>query len=324
MATIEDGGPMSDRSIRLDGVVRRVRRLAQVDRLRRPFPYGRPPWPQTVPQPHVDRNIAAEFDTEWARTPAARLARAVILDNVIRPAVKLLANPQVGGLDRLERLDGPVIFAANHGSHLDTPLLLAGLPERFRHKTVVAAAADYFFDRPLKARFNALTIAAFPVDRTTVSRRSLELAGELLADGWNLIIYPEGGRTPDGWAQEFRGGAAFLARRSGVAIVPVHLEGTRRILRKGEGVRGLRPSTTHVTFGRSISPEGLDTKQLSAVVERAVAVLADEQASDWWTARRRAAAGTTPPLRGPEVGAWRRVWELGESRRRPAGVRWPA
>jgi hypothetical protein len=106
--------------------------------------------------------------------------------------------------------------------------------------------------------------------------------------------------------------------------VPVHIEGTRRILRKGKGAKGLRRSTTHLTFGRPIWPEGNDRHQLSAVVEKAVAVLADEQATDWWSARRRAAAGSTPALRGPEAGAWRRAWSLQEGRRRPKGTRWPA
>ena len=291
---------------------------------RRAFPWVGPTWPGTVPRPPATRNLGAEYDTKWARSPAARLGRAVILDNVIRPAVKVLADPQVGGLDRIEGLEGAVIFASNHASHLDTPLLLANLPERYRHKTVVAAAADYFFDKTFKAHINALSIAAFPVDRTTVSRRSLELATALLEDGWSLVIYPEGGRTPDGWAREFRGGAAFLARRVNVPVVPVHLEGTRRILRKGRGLAGVRRSTTHVTFGRPIDPAGMETKELSARIERDVAILADEVGTDWWTARRRAAGGTTPPLSGPEGGAWRRAWTLGEGRRRPSGVRWPA
>ena len=272
----------------------------------------------------MERNLGAGFDTEWARSPAARLARAVILENVIRPTVRLLADPVIHGLDRIETLERPAIFAANHASHLDTPLLLATLPERFRHHTVIAAAADYFFDTPVKARFNALSIAAFPVDRTTVSRSSLELALQLLADDWSLIIFPEGGRTPDGWGHDFRGGAAFLARRAKVPIVPVHLEGTRRILRKGKGVRGLRRSTTHVTFGRPIWPDDLETRELSAAVQASVQVLADEQATDWWSARRRAASGTTPPLQGPAAGPWRRAWALPEGRRGASGTRWPA
>jgi 1-acyl-sn-glycerol-3-phosphate acyltransferase len=110
-----------------------------------------------------------------------------------------------------------------------------------------------------------------------------------------------------------------------VPIVPVHLEGTRRILRKGQGLKGVRRSTTTVTFGRPIvAAPREDNRSLAARVEREVAVLADEQATDWWAARQRAAEGTTPAITGPPSGAWRRAWALGDSRRRPTGIRWPA
>ena len=74
----------------------------------------------------------------------------MLLEAVLRPAVRLLASPERRGLDRLADLrrattHRPVIFAANHHSHLDTPLLLTSLPEPWRHKVFVGAAADYFF-----------------------------------------------------------------------------------------------------------------------------------------------------------------------------------
>ncbi len=84
-------------------------------------------------------------------TYPVRLARAMVLDNVTRPLARLVADPLVRGVDGLTGLESPVIFAANHVSHVDTPLLLTCLPLRFRHRTVVAAAADYFFDRRWKS-----------------------------------------------------------------------------------------------------------------------------------------------------------------------------
>ena len=288
------------------------------------FPWTAPTWPGAVPRPAVERTLGPDFDTAWARSPAARGARALLLDGLVRPGVDAIASPVVAGVDRLAGVDGPVIFAANHASHLDTLLLLRCMPDRFRHRAVVAAAADYFFDRRLKAIGSALVISAIPIDRTSVSRRSLERFTALLEDGWSLVIFPEGGRTKDGWAQPFTRGAAFLATRCRVPVVPVHIEGTRRVIRKGGG--GLHRATTHVSFGAPLHPVGglADTRALSAEIERAVAVLADEQATDWWTARRRAVAGTTPVLQGPAVSAWRRSWTLGEGERTPSGRRWPA
>jgi 1-acyl-sn-glycerol-3-phosphate acyltransferase len=286
------------------------------------FPLRAPTWPGGVERPPVERTLGADFDTGWARETPARVTRALVLDAVVKPAVDFVASPTVTGLDRLEGLEGPAIFFSNHASHLDTLLLLTSLPVRFRHRTVVAAAADYFFDRRVKAIGSALALAAIPIDRTTVSRRSLHLAEDLLDDGWNLVIFPEGGRTADGWAQEFKGGAAYLATRGSVPVVPVHIEGSRRVWRKGGT---LHRSQTVLTFGRPIVPGGSlgDARRLAVAMERAVSVLADEQATDWWRARRRAAEGTTPPLRGPAAGAWRRSWALEERARTTSSPRWP-
>jgi 1-acyl-sn-glycerol-3-phosphate acyltransferase len=276
---------------------------------RQGFPLRAPTWPGTVPRPPAPSRTGLDFDTEWARKPAARLARAALLDLAIRPAVHVLASPTVDGRERLDALDAPVIFAANHHSHADTGLLLSLLPERFRRKTAVAAAADYFFDRRAKGTFHALTFGAVPMERTKVNRRSAEVATDLLADGWSLVIFPEGGRSPDGWAQEFRGGAAYLAVRSGRPVVPVYIEGTRLMWPKGQ--RLPRPHKVSVTFGAPISadPEE-DARRLAVRLERAVAALADERATDWWTARRRAATGATPAITGPEAAPWRRAWAL--------------
>lgn len=272
--------------------------------------FRKPTWPGGVERPPVEPRTGVHFRTDWARRYPVRLARALLVDGVWRPIVEAVASPDVRGTDRLAGLpDGPVVFAANHSSHVDTPLLLTALPSRYRHRTAVAAAADYFFDSRWKGTAWAFAINAVPTERTKASIRSMRLAADLLDDGWSLVIYPEGGRSPDGWGQEHRAGAAWLSGRAGAPVVPVHIEGTRRIM--GKGRRRLRPSPTTVTFGAPLRlAEGEDVRDFATRIEREIAVLADEQRTDWWTARRRAAAGTTPPLQGPAVGAWRRAWSL--------------
>ena len=197
------------------------------------FPLAAPSWPESVPRPAPEPELGVHYDTAWARKYPVRLARAMVLDNLTRPVARVVASPLLRGDEGLDGLEAPVIFAANHASHIDTPLLLSCLPLRFRHRTVVAAAADYFFDRRWKADAWSFLLAAIPIERNKVNRRSADLAAELLGDDWNLIIFPEGGRSPDGWAQEFTGGAAYLASRTGRPVVPVHLDGTRHILPKG-------------------------------------------------------------------------------------------
>jgi 1-acyl-sn-glycerol-3-phosphate acyltransferase len=298
-------------------------------KLRPAFPAGPPTWPTSVPRPPVKQETGVHYDTGWARRYPARLARALIVDDVLKPLAHLMARPVVTGLDRLEALEargGPAIFVANHNSHLDTTLLLSTIPEKWRHKTVVAAAADYFFTTRAKSALSALAIGAIPMDRTRIGRRSADLAAGLLEDGWSLVIFPEGGRSPDGWAQDFRGGAAYLSLRTGRPVVPVHLEGTRRVWEPGSSVPVpvKRSERVHVTFGAPMSPTyGEDSRRFAARIEAAVAALADEWRTDWWTARRRAAERTTPSLAGPEAASWRRAWALESAGRARSHRDWP-
>lgn len=272
-----------------------------------PFPWSAPTWPASVPMPPPERQTGIDYDTEWSRRYGVRLARAVLVESLVRPFIGAVVPPTVEGADRLEELEGPVVLAANHNSHLDTFLLLSALPRRFRHRLVVAAAADYFFDNRWKSALSSFSLAAVPIERMRVNRRSVDLPAELLAEGWNLLIYPEGGRSPDGWAQPFSGSAGYLASKVGVPIVPVHISGTDQALPRG--ARRLRPTRTTVTFGRPVRPEPGDrARRVASRLEAEVAALADERSTDWWQARRRAAAGATPALTGPEVAEWRRTW----------------
>jgi 1-acyl-sn-glycerol-3-phosphate acyltransferase len=306
-------------------------------------PLAAPSWPATVDRPDPERRLGLDYDHEWSRRYPARLARAVVMDNLARPVARLVAPATVRGLEHLRHVEGPVIFAANHSSHVDTPLLLTNLPVEFRHHTVVAAASDYFFDRAWKSMLWSFSLAAIPIERSKVNRRSADTAAELVEEGWNLVIFPEGGRSPDGWTQPFRGGAAYLARRTGRPVVPVYLHGTRHVLPKSleaegrapggsgtESRRGsrLRRSPISVLFGPPLTPdEGENAHRFSDRIEAAVATLSREVHADWWQARRSVSTadpseGAAQAHRGPAAPAWRRAWALDA---RPTGDRrsWP-
>jgi 1-acyl-sn-glycerol-3-phosphate acyltransferase len=287
---------------------------AMLPRSLRAFPYTAPTTPKGATVPEEESTLGIDYDSEWARKPFVNGARRVIQESVLRAGISALTSPTVKGLDRLEGLDGPVVFAANHHSHLDIGLLLLSIPSRFRERAVVAAAADYFFDKRIKAMLSALTINAVPIERLKVSRRSSDQLLALLADDWNLLIFPEGGRSPDGWGQDFKPGAAFLASRRGCPIVPVHIDGTDQVLPRGAS-RPKRAGCT-VTFGHPIrASAGEDVRLLGDRLGQAVAELADERHSDWWSARRNAANARTPELTGPDgVSGWRRQWERTQRR----------
>jgi len=305
----------------LSGSVEPLKRLpvtpqSFLDRFRVPrassfmFPAVPPTWPGGVERPPLEKTLGMDYDSEWARSYPARFARVLVQELVSKPLVHAVASPTVDGLDRIAHLDEPVIFAANHASHVDAPLILSVIPERWRHRMFVAGAADYFFDTRVKATVFAFLLNAVPIERQRVSRESVKRVADLLAEGWSLLIFPEG--TP---------------------VVPVYVSGTRDILPKGGNA--LRPGRTRVTFGRPLraspgaSGSSSEARALAEQLEQAVAALADEQTTDYWTARRRAASATTPPLTGPQSGAWRRTWALGpRDQDRPRGERtssrrWP-
>lgn len=299
------------------------------------FPYRKPTVPRGVEVPEEPSKLGADYDTDWARKPAARAARTVIHRGPLQLMVKALADPEVLGTDRLSdlaRLDEdapPLIFAPNHYSHLDTLLMSTAVPEPWRSKLMVAAAADYFFDKRWKGAASALALNALPIDREVTGRKSADLIRRLIDDGYSLVIYPEGGRSPDGWGQEFKGGAAYLSIRTGAAVVPVFIDGTGAIF--GKGMKRPEPGSSRVVFGRPLHPEqGESTRRFNARIEAAVTALGDEALTDYWTARRRAASGSSPKLTGPEYQGWRRQWALTEQRklgaagiRRRQKRRWP-
>ena len=140
------------------------------------FPLAAPSWPTTVDRPDPERKVGLDYDHEWSRRYPVRLARAMVMDNVTRPLARVMAPATIRGLEHLRHVEGPVIFAANHASHIDTPLLLTTLPVEFRHRTIVAAASDYFFDRTWKSVLWSFSLAAIPIERSKVNRRSADTA----------------------------------------------------------------------------------------------------------------------------------------------------
>lgn len=252
------------------------------------------------------------FRTEWSRKRPAMAAREVAQKAGLEPLFRSQVRTRVEGLDVLDRVRGPVIFVANHASHLDTPLILLSLPAEWRRRTAVAAAADYFFDTWWRAVGSSLLFNTFPIDRRGGTMAATP--GEVLAEGWSLVIYPEGTRSVDGWMGKFRMGAAFLAKEYGVPVVPVAHRGTYAAMPRGQGwpSRGRRQLT--IRFGEPLvaGPEE-SVREFAPRIKDAVAALLDEDRSTWWEARRRVAAGAVPDPSGPRVAQWRRVWEQSES-----------
>jgi len=277
------------------------------------------PLPPRSAEPHHVFPEPREFPTDWARSRPARAAREVILRAGLGPIVRRETTFRVTGLDAFDGLEGPVVFVANHSSHLDTALLLTSLPVEWQRRVTVGAAADYFFDAWWRAVGSALAFSTFPIERGGVGLSETPL--RLLAEGWSVLMYPEGTRSPDGWTRRFRLGAAYLAAQAEVPVVPIAIIGSFAAMPRGRNwPRPGRPEV-HVRYGRPVRrlPDER-ARDFGKRIAASVSVLLDEDRSDWYAAVRRAADGTTPAPSGPEVARWRRVWEASAS---PRPVRRP-
>lgn len=218
-------------------------------------------------------------DVAWTRRPPAIAVRELLLSTVFRGLIALYARRTVTGREHLAGLDGPVLFVANHASHMDTPLLLRALPWRWRRRTAVAAAADYFYGSALLAHAVSLGFATVPVARDAGADGASVLE-QLLDDGWSLAIYAEGTRSRDGTVGRLHGGAAMLAAHRGLPIVPVHVSGTHATMPVGRGWMrrgpGHRRREVGVAFGPPILPD--PSLHRTEVMERVRRFLADEGA----------------------------------------------
>lgn len=271
---------------------------------------------------HTPSRQRGQFPTGWARTPVAKAAREVLLAYGLRPLVRNETAPKIHGLENLDGLEGPVVFISNHTSHLDASLILTSLPRRWREKTATGAAADYFFDTWWKSVGTALVYNAFPIDRTGRGRGTTD-AARMLDEGWNLIVFPEGTRSKDGWVQRFRTGAARLAVQHRVPVVPIAIRGAYAAMPKGRNWPRPGRLPISVRFGRPLRPEeGEDHRSLTRRMFQAVAQLFDEDSTTWFEAVARAERGDTPAPSGPDGPRWLRAWEA--SRPLPRRGRRPA
>src|SRR5262249_51884613 len=146
----------------------------------------------------------------WQFSRGAILARETTA-RVVGPFMQwLIQGPRVTGARQLDELHEPVIICPTHASHLDFSTLRLALGPRHRRRLAPAVAADYFAVSRARWLF-AAWLGAFPFDRRHPGARdSFEAAEGLLADGWSVLVFPEGTRSRDGTIGPFKPGAALL------------------------------------------------------------------------------------------------------------------
>jgi long-chain acyl-CoA synthetase len=222
----------------------------------------------------------------WNRSWPARAIRRTSLPTWILPLARAFAWLRVDGLEHLESIERPVMFAANHQSHMDAPVILAALPARFRDRVAIAMAKEFFqphffpaqhgrlawLTNSLNYYLAALFFNAFPLpQREAGARQALRYIGEVLAAGFSVLIFPEGRRSETGEIDRFRPGIGMMASRLRVPVVPVRLKGLENVLPPSRWMA--RPGHVRVAFGAPLELSGDDYVQLAKQVEDAVRAL---------------------------------------------------
>ncbi len=198
----------------------------------------------------------------------------------------LYTRRRVTGREHLEGQAGPVVFVANHNSHMDTPVMLRALPGRWRRRTAVAAAADYFYAKRRNALSTSLVFGTVPLDRNSgagMGPGQTAHLDRLFADGGSLLVFAEGTRSRDGRVGRLRSGAALIAAEHNLPVVPIYVSGTAEAMPRGHRwmvFKTGRPGPRHaleIRFGEPIRPRAGESP--SGLMERVRLFLAESGAT---------------------------------------------
>lgn len=205
------------------------------------------------------------------RTPRPSLTYRLISYLLVFPVFRLLLRGRTCGGELVPR-EGALVVVANHGSHLDPPLLghVLGRPVAFMAKAEL-------FRVPLLGPI-IRACGAYPVTRGASDREAIRTAGDRLEEGWAVGVFIDGSRQGDGRVNHPQPGAALLAARAGVPLLPVAILNSHRAL--GPGQSRLRPVPVHVRIGTPIAPPAsrrrVDLNATTAACQQQINALLDQ------------------------------------------------
>jgi 1-acyl-sn-glycerol-3-phosphate acyltransferase len=171
-------------------------------------------------------------------------------------------------VEGLERLDPrrSYVFAANHQSIYDIPIVFASLPFQLRIIAKASLGSIPFLGWHLQRTGHLL------VDRSKAGAGTVKKMAKLVADGHSLIVFPEGTRSADGAVARFKGGSFVIALDAGLPIVPISIAGSRQVMLKGQLT--VRPGTVSLVVHEPIETTGLGRAAARALAERVRGVVA--------------------------------------------------
>jgi len=202
-----------------------------------------------------------------------RFVRAVLL-GFLRPYTRL----SVEGTERVPST-GAFVLAPVHRSFADFALV-ASVTRRPMH---FMAKDSLWGNRVLGGLLNRL--GAFPVHRGTVDRQALRSSVEVLERGEPLVIFPEGTRRSGPVVEDLFEGAAYVAARAGVPVVPVGIGGSERMMQKGKKLP--RPTRVHIVVGEPIVVPAEGGRASRSAVHRITAELQEQLQNLFDAAQKR-------------------------------------
>jgi 1-acyl-sn-glycerol-3-phosphate acyltransferase len=187
------------------------------------------------------------------REPAVNLMLYYLFKfTVVNPILRLYFRGRIYGADNVPK-SGPLIIVANHASDFDPPILSASV-----RRPVSYMAKEELFQVPVLKQAIRL-YGAYPVKRGSADRSAIREALKQLEEGWAVGIFLQGSRTADGRIPKPKIGAALIAAKAQVPLLPVSLWGTHRIFVKGSPVP--RPVPLTIRIGEPFPPPPSTNRQ---------------------------------------------------------------
>jgi 1-acyl-sn-glycerol-3-phosphate acyltransferase len=161
--------------------------------------------------------------------------------------------------------DKPYVFVSNHQSNLDPPLIIA-----YIRRNPGWIAKQELFKIPIMGQGIRL-VNAIPIDRRNreAAITSTRRGAEVVRSGRSVVAFPEGTRTVDGQLKEFKKGVFFMAIEAGVPVVPIILNDTRLVMRKG--TKYCLPHEVTMEIRPPISTEGMTENDIDTLISRVFA-----------------------------------------------------